>query len=251
MLSNYEEFFDNATAASRTNIDGQIDFFGIPQASDAHESHKVAIKNMPEFSQKELLTMEKEVIGIYISGHPVSPYFSLGMACGFKTIEDLMNIKKENVEVSIIVDIKSKRIGSTKKNGKMCFIVGEDSTSSVEMIAFPETFSTYYDTIANNSVVVIKGKTSLKDGNLKVIISEVVNPEEFVYECQSKSLHLRIDNSDVEKGKRVSEILRQNRGISDLVYVEQKKIYKNYCNITNELIYEIAKIITYGNISLI
>lgn len=251
MLSNYEEFFDNATAASRTNIDGQIDFFGIPQASDAHESHKVAIKNMPEFSQKELLTMEKEVIGIYISGHPVSPYFSLGMACGFKTIEDLMNIKKENVEVSIIVDIKSKRIGSTKKNGKMCFIVGEDSTSSVEMIAFPETFSTYYDTITNNSVVVIKGKTSLKDGNLKVIISEVVNPEEFVYECQSKSLHLRIDNSDVEKGKRVSEILRQNRGISDLVYVEQKKIYKNYCNITNELIYEIAKIITYGNISLI
>ena len=133
----------------------------------------------------------------------------------------------------------------------MCFILAEDATSSIEMIAFPETFSRYYNVIVNNSVVVIKGKISYKDSKSKIIISQVINPEEFVYECQSKALHLKIDNSDIEKGRRISEIIQQNRGISDLVYVEQRKIYKNYCNITNELICEIAKIITYGNISLI
>jgi len=251
MLTNYEDFFDNATAISRTNIDGQIDFFGMPQSSGIPETFRNITEDMPEFSQKELLAMEKEVIGIYISGHPVSPYFSLGMACGFKTIEEILNIKTENVEVSLIVDIKSRRRGTTKKNGKMCFIVGEDLTSSIEMIAFPEIFSKYDDVITNNSVVVIKGKTSMRYGDLKIIVSEVINPEEFVYECQSKALHIKINNSDIENGKKVSEILQKNRGISDLVYVEQRKIYKNYCNITNELICEIAKIITYGNIYLI
>jgi DNA polymerase-3 subunit alpha len=251
MLTNYEDFFDNATAISRTNIDGQIDFFGMPQSSGIPETFRNITEDMPEFSQKELLAMEKEVIGIYISGHPVSPYFSLGMACGFKTIEEILNIKTENVEVSLIVDIKSRRRGTTKKNGKMCFIVGEDLTSSIEMMAFPEIFSKYDDVITNNSVVVIKGKTSMRYGDLKIIVSEVINPEEFVYECQSKALHIKINNSDIENGKKVSEILRKNRGISDLVYVEQRKIYKNYCNITNELICEIAKIITYGNIYLI
>lgn len=251
MLTNYEEFFDNATVTSRTNIDGQLDFFGMPQINSVPEVRRNVTGDMPEFSQKELLAMEKEVIGIYISGHPVSPYFSLGRACGFKTAEEILNINNENVDVEAVVDIKSRRMGTTKKNGKMCFIIAEDSTSSIEMIAFPEVFSTYYNTIVNSSVVIIKGKTSLKDGNAKIIISEVITPEEFVYECQGKSLHLKIDSSDIEKGKKVSEILHKNRGISDLVYVEQKKIYKNYCNITNELIYEIAKIITYGNISLI
>ena len=251
MLMNYEEFFDNVATLARTNIEGQIDFFGMPHAISAPGIKRNITGNIPEFSQKELLAMEKEVIGIYISGHPVSPYFSLGMACGFKTAREVLDIKTENVEVSLVVDIKSKRIGTTKKNGKMCFIVGEDLTSSIEMIAFPETFSMYYDVITNNSVVVIKGKTSMKDGNAKIIISEVINPEEFVYECQSKALHLKIGNSDIENGKKVSEILQKNRGISDLVYVNQRKIYKNYCNITNELICEIAKIITYGNISLI
>mgnify|MGYP003396920995 CR=1 FL=1 len=251
MLANYEEFFDNATTISRTNIDGQIDFFGMTQTETVQATRRNTEESMPEFSQKELLVMEKEVIGIYISGHPVSPYFSLGMACGFKTVEEVVNIKNENVEVAMVIDIKSRRMYTTKKNGKMCFIVGEDATSSVEMLAFPEIFSTYYNVIIDNSVVVIKGKTSMKEDELKIIISEVMKPEEFVYECQSKSLYLKIDSSDIEKGKKVSEIIQRNRGISDLIYVKQKKIYKNYCNITNELIYEIAKIITYGNISLI
>ncbi len=250
MLSVYEEYFDNASATLRTNIDGQIDFFGMQQ-NNMVEAKKLVIKNIPEFSQKELLDMEREVIGIYISGHPVSPYFSLAMACGFKTAEEFHSIKDENAEISMVLEVKNRRIGTTKKSGKMCFIVGEDTTASVEMIAFPETFSDYYDIIVNKAVIVVKGKVSLKDKKSKLIISEVIDPEKFVYECQGKSLHLEIDNSDVENGKKVSEILQRNRGISDLVYVKQKKIYKNYCNITNELIYEIAKIITYGNISLI
>lgn len=251
MLTNYEDFFDNANMISRSNIDGQIDFFGAPQVNSVVEMRRKVMGDMPEFSQKELIAMEKEVIGIYISGHPVSPYFSLGVVCGFKTAKEITEIKNENTEISVVVEIKNRRVGTTKKNGKMCFIIGEDATSSVEMIAFSEVFSAYYDKIMNSSVVVIKGKISLKDRSPKIIISQVVDPEEFVYECQSKALHLRIDNSEVEKGKKVSQIIQQNRGISDLVYVEQRKIYKNYCNITNEMISEIAKIITYGNISLI
>ncbi|MBR6647533.1 MAG: hypothetical protein IKL09_08465, partial [Clostridia bacterium] len=140
MLANYEEFFDNATTISRTNIDGQIDFFGMTQTETVQATRRNTEESMPEFSQKELLVMEKEVIGIYISGHPVSPYFSLGMACGFKTVEEVVNIKNENVEVAMVIDIKSRRMYTTKKNGKMCFIVGEDATSSVEMLAFPEIF---------------------------------------------------------------------------------------------------------------
>ncbi len=250
MLANYESFFDSASDAARMNIDGQIDFFG-NYKNALSPAKKLVLENIPEFSEKELLDMEKEVMGIYISGHPISPYFDLAMVCGFKTIADLQNIKEDNIDVGIIISVQKRRLHSTKKGERMCFIFAEDTTGSIDAIAFPEVFKKNYDKITDNDIIVIKGKTSHKDDEVNVIISDILTPDEFVFECQGKSLGIIIDTDDTERGKKVSDILKKNRGISDLVFVRQKKIYKNYCNITNELVRELAKILSYKNISLI
>ncbi len=250
MLENYERFFDFAGDSARNNIEGQIDFFAM---SDDAPKSSVTIPYAEEFPVSELLAMEKEMTGIYISGHPVSGYRWLAAACRMNTVSDMIGEDiPDGKEVCLLVMVQGVRLHKTKKGDDMAFLQVEDATGSVEAIAFPETFSKYRDKLSAESIIAVRGKVSYKDEELpKILLSSVLDGDEFEELCREKSLRLVIEQSDVDKGRRVSAIIGNNRGSSDLVYVKQKKCYRNYVSVSNSLIRELAEVLSIDNIFLI
>lgn len=248
MLENYEMYFDSIGTAAKSNVDGQLDFFG--NAPVTHEQ-RIATARYPEYPVDVLLAMEKEVIGIYISGHPVSKYTALARAAGLVSTKDIEEIKTDGVNVGVVLMFNSKKLHTTKQGERMCFINAEDETGTVEVITFPEIFRNCFKKIVDGDVLVVMGRTTVKDDEVKLIASDIYTGDEFEYLCMKKTLQIIIDSKDTERGKEISRLLQENRGVSDVIFVNQKKIYKNYCNISNWLISELVKILSDKNILLI
>ncbi|MBE6839586.1 MAG: hypothetical protein E7507_08645 [Ruminococcus sp.] len=251
MLSNYESFLDFAGDMARNNLEGQLDFFSM--SADDTPVQETVVPPMEEFPVNELLAMEKDTIGIYVSGHPVSQYIFLARACRMNTISDVCDeLVDDGKEVCMLVMLQGVKPYTTKKGDAMAFMQIEDITGAMEAIAFPDMFAKARTKIVKDNVVAVKGRISLRDDEVpKIILSDVLDGKEFEEICSKKSLRLKIADDEIEKGRRSSEILMRNRGNADLIYINQKKCYKNYCKISNSLISELAEALSIDNIFLI
>ena len=169
------------------------------------------------------------------------------------TISDVCDeLVDDGKEVCMLVMLQGVKPYTTKKGDAMAFMQIEDITGAMEAIAFPDIFEKARTKIVKDNVVAVKGRISLRDDEVpKIILSDVLDGKEFEEICSKKSLRLKIADDEIEKGRRSSEILMRNRGNADLIYINQKKCYKNYCKISNSLISELAEALSIDNIFLI
>src|SRR4030043_1721506 len=122
-----------------------------------------------EFSKKELLDFEKEMLGLYISGHPLFEYEdSLSRLTPIEVLGSL----EDAANVAIGGVISRIKTVYTKKDQQMCFIELEDVSDSVEVIVFPSIFIKFREIIAEDKIVKIKGKLDKKEDQLKIIANE-------------------------------------------------------------------------------
>jgi DNA polymerase-3 subunit alpha len=181
LLESFETVIDNITANKRKNYANQINLF-----ETVDEKTEVSIpKSKRNVSNKELLDMEKEVIGIYVSGHPLDEYRDYILKNSTVTTKDLnVNIENEeqnitdydNKPVVICGIIDSSKIVFTKNNEQMMFAEMSDMYGSIELILFPTMFAKYSKSLETGNVVKIRGRVSIKEQETaKILVSEVEN----------------------------------------------------------------------------
>ena len=175
-LSCYEDLLKGYSKKSRNMVEGQLSLFDNPEIKEVIGA---LIPNVPEMSKKDILDVEKEVTGIYISGHPLDNYEKvLSKKCN---VTSAMFIVEENGERSIeneqevtyggiITDIR--RI-YTKKNQLMAFIKVEDLIDTVEVVVFPKTYEKAKDYIVEDNKIIIKGKVSAEENSNKLLADEI------------------------------------------------------------------------------
>ena len=137
-----------------------------------HTSH-ITLKTCNPLSIEEKLAMEKEVLGVYISGHPLEPFreqfekskYNIGMIHVNEIIKD------QNIILGGILE--SVKEISTKKGQKMCFVILSDFTGSIEGVVFPKTYETNKEIFKEDTVVVIKAKVSKRDEQKSIIIEGI------------------------------------------------------------------------------
>lgn len=167
LLSNYPKTVKEVIQLKSTHEKGQFSLFtGTSSPSDLKDK----FVTLPEFSEDELFTMEKEIIGFSITKNPLAKYKKIIDAKVSKKIGELI---LSDVDKTLILAgiISGKKIIKTKKNNsEMAFIKVFDETGAIEIIVFPKTFAQFKEILNLNQVIIFRGKISEKQGSLNMII---------------------------------------------------------------------------------
>ncbi|MFA5136693.1 MAG: DNA polymerase III subunit alpha [Patescibacteria group bacterium] len=171
LLFNYPTLVKDITDSKQEGAKGQFTLFS-QSKSEHHPVDNFEI--IKEFTEEELITMEKEVIGFSISKNPLTRYKHIIDEKSTKKIGEIANedVNKTHILVGVI---SSKKVIKTKKdNHEMAFITVYDETGSIEVIVFPKLFDKMKSFLLLNQTIILKGKVNEKDDQLSIILENAM-----------------------------------------------------------------------------
>lgn len=212
LLLNFEELMDSIS--SNRDIEGQMSLFS--DASGKTEYKEYNIKSAPEFPSASLFAMEKEILGIYVSGHPTEGYRAVAGEYGCMPAAAVQEIKQERQRVKVIAMLTSVRKHTTKQNQDMCFAAVEDMSGELECILFPKAYSIYASKLREGEVYLLEGTVSCEDERPSKLIAEKILPPPDIKRRKQKPKTLFIRFKDENDGDiaALTELLKQHRGYS-------------------------------------
>ncbi len=153
----------------KSNVSGQMGFFDISE--ELADSEEPEMPDLPEYPEKQILAFEKESTGIYISGHPVTPYKAYAKHIHAGNISDMLDSDPndphpaykdgDKVRVVAIIDSVKKKI--TKSDQTMAVVRVEDTTGTIECIVFPKKMQQVSSLLVEDTIVLIDGRIDIKD----------------------------------------------------------------------------------------
>lgn len=184
MMDGVEGILKSVESEARRNLDGQIDLFG---ALDGEQESGRNVYKLPdsgeEYPYDILLQMEKEVSGLYLSGHPLDHYRPVIEEVSTCRISELVGENAhayDEQNVTLVCTVVRTKTINTKAGGMMAFITVEDLSGSMEVLAFPKVLLAASEAVHDNAVVVIKGRVSYKeDEPSKLIADSIVDVERY------------------------------------------------------------------------
>jgi len=237
LMSCYETILETEHDKVRNNISGQLDMFSIGLKASDTTSAAFEYPNMPEYSLRELLMLEKESSGMYFSGHMMDNYSKHADALGVEKISSIIpsdtsdDGKKYEDRASvklagIITDKKTKVI----KNGDtMAFIKLEDRYGEVEVIVFAKQYSAFSSEIFEENAVYIEGSVSYEDGDeVRILLSNIrplINNAEYAGKPQTttpkdETLYVRVEKRDAKCINVLTRMSLLNPGSTRIVIYE-------------------------------
>ena len=181
MIDSAEGVLKSVETDARQNLEGQMDLFGMMGGEEEQAATDYKIPNTPEYPASELLKMEKEVSGLYLSGHPLDAYRPQIRQISTCTIADLQGEEArrfDNQNVTILCTVVKNKIMTTKSNTLMAFTTVEDLTGTMELLIFPRVLTECRAALQENAVVVANGRVSVKEEEAARLIVEGVQPIE-------------------------------------------------------------------------
>ena len=184
MMDGVEGILKSVESEARRNLDGQIDLFG---ALDGEQESGRNVYKLPdsgeEYPYDILLQMEKEVSGLYLSGHPLDHYRPVIEEVSTCRISELVGENAhayDEQNVTLVCTVVRTKTINTKAGGMMAFITVEVLSGSMEVLAFPKVLLAASEAVHDNAVVVIKGRVSYKeDEPSKLIADSIVDVERY------------------------------------------------------------------------
>ena len=176
LLAVYDSMMDSVAATRKHNLDGQMGLFGMLEEDT---STAIPIPKMPELKKADLMAMEKETTGIYLSGHPMDDYrkylLNTHVVPMAKLTDEESNYEDDQI-VSVAGIVQSVKMKTTRNNSMMAYVTVEDDTASMEMLAFSNVLSQYGSYLSENAAVVITGRLSMREDKDPQIVINRVRP---------------------------------------------------------------------------
>ncbi len=181
LLASFEGIIDTINDTSRKTMQGQVTMFDLGNTEDEKiESMKYSFTTLKEFDEKELLSMEKEMLGIYISGHPLDKIKeSIQKVSTINTLQMLQmseegSLSEDGKQVKYIGIINSVKKKYTKRNTLMAFMTVEDLYGSTEIIVFDSCYSKAQNILLDENIVLIDGRLSIReDEPVKIVANSI------------------------------------------------------------------------------
>lgn len=181
LLSGCDALLEDIDRVHKANISGQVNLFD-GFSSDEDVSHQL-IAQQPEFEPSQLLKMEKEIIGLYVSGHPLLAYRELIASLPVVRVSDIIasaesktDALRDDARVSIAAVIDAKKLTVTKKGDTMAYLAAEDLTGGIEVLVFPRVLSQYTALTDVDRLVVLSGRLSYREDEDPKLILEEARP---------------------------------------------------------------------------
>ncbi len=249
LLAGYERIVEGIHQDRRRNIEGQVSLFNTFDDTIPDGMKYDILPDVKEFPHSYLLAFEKEMLGIYLSGHPLSEFEGLVKRVATINSNELKDISDNNESYSyrdgerVIIPgiIIRKQDKTTRNNNLMAFVTLEDLYGPVEVIVFPTIYTKCQEIIKEDNLVIVIGKINLKeDEDPKILADNVVSlsKENVDLICKSsrgaiikptnkkknKKLFLKFKKSDELMMSRIKDILSRAKGdIPVYIYIESEK----------------------------
>ena len=246
MLQNLELAMESASKENDMYAGGQMDLFSsFGGEGFTNDPVFAAFEEMP---QSELLSFEKEVSGLYFSGHPLDEYRKAcdSLKCPkttelYEYVESGRESEIDNKKVNFIGIVNDCKKKVTKKDDIMAFCQLEDLYGDIEMIVFPKTLAAYGGYLGLGSIILVEGRISVKDDEIKLLAEKISVASKEGYESvekepsqgenaksgQKKGVFLRVDSADSPKLQKVRNLLSIFDGnLPVYAYYEDSKKYE-------------------------
>ena len=261
MMLIYGQIMDEAAQKKKTELAGQMSLFDFAAEEDK-EAFKVKIPVVAEYNKGDLLAFEKEVLGFYISGHPLEEYeeqWKRGIShvtTDFLPPEEGELPKVHDGERATVGGmITTKTMKATKTNKMMAFITIEDLVGTVEVIVFPRDYEKIGKMLNVDDKVFVSGRISAEEDRASKMILESIRP------FSEPKKELWIQFTDVEEFKRrepelLSTIMDSEGSDSVIIYVKKEKMKKvlpasRNIKITDELLGRLYQIFGEKNVKAV
>ena len=188
LIAVYEKVLDSIGGSRRQNVEGQLDFFAMAAGDGSAAGHKpapLALPDLPEYSAAELMSMEKETTGLYLSGHPMSGYRAVARQLGAAPIGAILSdfASEEGPRqfadgqpITVAGVVVSSKTRTTKNNTLMAYVMVEDESGSMELLCFSRTVESCGSYMQVNTPVLVKGRLSVRDEKAPQIMCDTLQP---------------------------------------------------------------------------
>ena len=257
----YGSLLDALNQEKKTTMAGQMTLFDIAPEEDKAE-YEIKLPDVEEYDKEVLLGFEKEVLGIYISGHPLEEYMERlkkntnAVTTDFVLDEETGTLKvSDGAKVCIGGMITDKVIKYTKNNKAMAFITLEDLVGTVEIIIFPKDYERYAKYLENDAKVFVEGRvTAEEDRNGKLICEKIISFDEV-----KRELWLQFPSkSDFEEkeGALYGKMMDADGSEHVVIYLAAEKQMKRLPEnrnvaITKELLEELGNFLGKDNVKVV
>ena len=256
LMQVYGQVLDGIAASRKRNVEGQMDLFGLGE--DSGEAAPLPALNLPdveEYPLQQLMTMEKETTGLYLSGHPMDQYRDLARQHGAVTIgsiladfgrEDGPREYRDGQQVTVAGIISSYRTRTTKNNTLMAYVNLEDDTASMELLCFSRVLNESGGYIRENSPVLASGRISVRDEKEPQLMTDTIRPLGDLgpqKEARGEKLWLRLPSREDPRMRKIRLALSFFPGKDQVVlyFAECKKRVGTYCQIHPALVEDLKE----------
>ena len=264
----FGQIVDDISRNKKQSMAGQLSLFDIA-SEDEKKEFEIRMPNLEEYDKETVLSYEKEVLGIYLSGHPLDRYRNMmEKMISARTIDfqpsdeddreggepDESKVR-DNQKVIIGGMITEKNVKYTKTNKVMAFLTVEDLVGTVEVMVFPRDYEKWQNMINEDARVFIQGRVSAEDDKASKLILEKVRP----FSDIPRELWIQFESKDdySQKEKGLLEDLRNSQGTDTVViYLKDVKAMKKlsaayHVNLQDEWLAQMSKKYGEGNIRVV
>lgn len=210
MTAGLEKMLEHSSRAQRERSTGQLSFFDHGLNKNGFNNTQIELPQVKEWPEPQILAFEKDMLGFYVSGHPLARYASqLKRFASTSTSKLLLHKDEEEIKlVSLIAKIK--QTVTRAKQEKMAILKLEDLEGVVEALVFPKTFQKVSRYILPSTVVLVKGILNLKEDTPKIIVNDMM-PMDAIYKLIS-AININLTGMQENIFISLKELLSANNG---------------------------------------
>lgn len=254
LLAIYEKALSFVHDNAKVNVQGQINLLDLTGDKGDNYVNDISVPEINEFPKKAKLSLEKDVLGFYISDHPLSSIKDrlndlVTFTTEYQTEEGTNLDYYDRREVSMAGIITDKSETMTKSQTMMAFCGLEDLYGSIDLVIFPETYRKYKDLVENDKIVKVKGRLQSADEELKLIVSEIINIEDLNF----NTLYIKMEYIRYNK---VRNVFKSYQGTTPVViyFIDKNKSVRLdkrlWVNTDSDLISKLKGILGKDNVIL-
>lgn len=266
LLQVVDRVIDGVNDAARKNVEGQMDMFASGEAEDAGGSALI-LPDVEEFTKRELMAMEKETTGLYLSGHPMDEYADAVRKAGSipigRIIDDFAQEGgptefEDGQLVTLAGVIESAKTRTTRNNSLMSYIQLEDASGTMELIAFQRVLDTAGGYIKENMPVAVKGRISIRDEKEPQLMLETLRPladaeppEAAEKRAVARTIWVKLPSEDDPRVDRIEKLLVMFESEDDrivLYFEDTKKRMAAGCLAHEALVRELEELLGAENV---
>ena len=264
LFKTFESIMENTAAAMKNRAEGQVSLFDLFEEESSEPDDSERYPDIPEFSKADLLSMEKEMLGIYLSGHPLEGYAELlGKISNLKSTDLIADSEEElegmdksfssgikdgmTVQIGGILTSVKKKV--TKNNAMMAFGTLEDLYGTCELLIFPKIYEKFTGLLYPENLVFVKGRLSLReDDTPKILPDQIFGLPDYLQNmnapasAETEPPKETILNVTRENAKRILAFVKFFSGRTPVKLIDQETgncVYSGYMNASEEVMKEL------------